>query len=174
MDEGSGDFSERDFDFWMGSVGAAQPASQVARRLRRVDRVRIDERGLAPILDGLGNADELRTRLRRRGSSRHVVPLLRPRDAPWSIYWADSRRTGLLDPPVVGSFSAGVGVFEGRGRVQRQDPRPLYVVADRHRDAALGRAFSPDEQDLGDELDHGRDTRPAKPAMSRGCRGQIG
>ena len=31
----------------------------------------------------------------------------------WSIYWADSRRPGLLDPPVIGGFSGDSGVFEG-------------------------------------------------------------
>ena len=36
-----------------------------------------------------------------------------PDSALWSIYWADSRRPGLLDPPVVGSFSGDTGVFEG-------------------------------------------------------------
>ena len=31
----------------------------------------------------------------------------------WSIYWADSRRCGVLDPPVFGTFDGDVGVFEG-------------------------------------------------------------
>jgi hypothetical protein len=36
-----------------------------------------------------------------------------PTTRQWSIYWADSRRPGLLDPPVVGSFTGDTGVFEG-------------------------------------------------------------
>lgn len=30
----------------------------------------------------------------------------------WSIYWADNR-AGVLQPPVVGAFADGVGVFAG-------------------------------------------------------------
>ena len=36
-----------------------------------------------------------------------------PETEQWSIYWADSRRPGRLDPPVVGSFTGDTGVFEG-------------------------------------------------------------
>ena len=36
-----------------------------------------------------------------------------PETKLWSIYWADTRRCGVLDLPVFGSFSGDVGVFEG-------------------------------------------------------------
>lgn len=41
----------------------------------------------------------------------------------WSIYWA-SNQFGALEPPVVGSFENGVGVFEGP---QELDGRPIVV-----------------------------------------------
>jgi len=41
----------------------------------------------------------------------------------WSIYWA-SNRIGALEPPVVGAFDNGVGIFEGR---QELDGRPILV-----------------------------------------------
>jgi hypothetical protein len=66
-----------------------------------------------PLLDGLGNEDEFRT----DHDGGMVGMSFRFFDAStglWSIYWADSRRCGLLDPPVIGSFAGGVGVFEGR------------------------------------------------------------
>ena len=37
----------------------------------------------------------------------------------WSIYWADSRRCGVLDPPVFGTFAGDVGVFEGERHASR-------------------------------------------------------
>jgi hypothetical protein len=43
-----------------------------------------------------------------------------PERQRWSIYWADSRRPGELDPPVFGHFGGDTGVFHGedvfRGR----------------------------------------------------------
>lgn len=47
-----------------------------------------------------------------------------PETGLWSIYWADTRRRGLLNPPVVGSFDGDTGVFEGDGR---HDGRPIRV-----------------------------------------------
>ena len=42
----------------------------------------------------------------------------------WASYWADSRRCGVLEPPVLGSFSDGVGVFECDDTF---DGRPIVV-----------------------------------------------
>jgi hypothetical protein len=47
-----------------------------------------------------------------------------PATDQWSIYWADSRRPGLLDPPVIGSFSDDFGIFEGDDTF---DGRPIRV-----------------------------------------------
>ena len=53
-----------------------------------------------------------------------------PETRQWSIYWADSRRPGMLDPPVIGAFAGDVGPVRGRGRLQRAaDPRPVHLVA---------------------------------------------
>lgn len=64
------------------------------------------------ILDGFGNQDEFR--ISHGGgfvgmSFRFFDPVTRE----WAIYWADSRRPGQLDPPMVGAFSEGSGVFKG-------------------------------------------------------------
>jgi hypothetical protein len=42
----------------------------------------------------------------------------------WSIYWTDTRRSGLLEPPVIGSFAGGIGVFECDDTF---DGRPIIV-----------------------------------------------
>ena len=47
-----------------------------------------------------------------------------PATGLWSIYWTDSRRPGLLDPPVIGSFAGDIGLFEGDDTV---DERPIRV-----------------------------------------------
>ena len=65
-----------------------------------------------PLLDGLGNEDELRTDY-DGGMIGMSFRFFDAATGQWAIYWADSRRCGLLDPPVIGSFAGGVGVFEG-------------------------------------------------------------
>ena len=102
----------RDFDFWMGSCNVHN----------RVLRERLRGSGewdefaatvvARPILDGLGNEDEFRT-----GHDGGFVAMsfrfFDPAARRWSIYWADARRSGLLDPPVIGGFAGDTGVFEG-------------------------------------------------------------
>jgi hypothetical protein len=62
------------------------------------------------ILDGLGNIDEFRTDY-HGGIVGMSLRLFDPVRRTWAIYWSDTRRCGELDPPVVGSFVDGVGVF---------------------------------------------------------------
>ena len=50
-----------------------------------------------------------------------------PATGLWSIYWADSRRPGRLDAPVIGSFSGGIGVFEGDDTFQGRPIRVRFV-----------------------------------------------
>ena len=94
----------------------------------------------------------------------------------WSIYWADSRRCGMLDPPVFGSFDGGVGLFEGAGRVRRAaDPRALHVVARRRRRTPRWeQAFSADGgETLGDQLGHGLRPRGGRPMSALDAAGEV-
>ena len=102
----------RDFDFFMGSWNVHN------RRLRKrlADSDEWDEFEATsvarPLLDGLGNEDEFRTD-HDGGFIGMSFRFFDPVEKRWSIYWADSRRTGVLDPPVFGTFDGDVGVFEG-------------------------------------------------------------
>jgi hypothetical protein len=44
----------------------------------------------------------------------------------WSIYWASSSR-GVFDPPVVGRFTNGVGVFEGDDQHEGTPVRVRFI-----------------------------------------------
>ena len=66
-----------------------------------------------PLVGGLGNEDEFRTG-HAGGFVAMSLRLFDPALGRWAIYWADSRRRGLLDPPVLGGFDGDVGTFEGR------------------------------------------------------------
>ena len=108
-----------DFDFWFGSWDVRN--RRLTRRLAGSD----DWEEFAatvvarPLLDGVGNEDEFRTD-HAGGFVGMSFRFFDPERRRWSIYWADSRRPGELDPPVFGAFSGDVGVFEGedvhRGR----------------------------------------------------------
>lgn len=76
-----------------------------------------------PLLDGLGNEDEYRTD-HEGGFIGMSFRFFDPKTTKWSIYWADTRRSGLLDPPVLGSFDGDEGVFEGADSF---DGKPILV-----------------------------------------------
>jgi hypothetical protein len=101
-----------DFDFWMGSWHVHN--RRLRRRLAGADdweefAATSDAR---PILDGFGNEDVFRTD-HDGGFTGMSLRFFDPETKQWWIYWADSRRPGELDPPVVGAFDGDIGVFEG-------------------------------------------------------------
>jgi len=64
-----------------------------------------------PLLHGVGNIDENEIGL--PGGS-YIGVTLRTFDAKigtWRIYWFDSRYPEVTDPPMVGRFENGVGIF---------------------------------------------------------------
>lgn len=112
-----------DFDFWVGSWKIHN------RRLR--ERLKgsttWDEfeatNDARPLLGGVGNEDVYRTDL-AGGFTGMSFRFYDKATGQWWIYWADSRRPGRLDPPVVGSFDGDVGVFEGADTFEG---RPIRV-----------------------------------------------
>ncbi len=102
----------RDFDFFMGCWDVRN------RRLRErlagsEEWDEFEATGVArPILGGMGNEDEFRTDY-DGGFIGMSFRFFDPKRKVWSIYWADTRRCGELDPPVFGTFSGDTGVFEG-------------------------------------------------------------
>ena len=113
----------RDFDFWMGRWKVHN--RRLRRRLAGSDEwEEFEATSVArPLLDGLGNEDEFRTD-HRGGFVGMSFRFFDPRKKRWAIYWADSRRSGELDPPVFGSFSGDTGVFEGEDTFEG---RPILV-----------------------------------------------
>ena len=101
-----------DFDFFMGSwtvrnryLGERLRGSEDWEEFEATSDVR-------PLSGVLGNEDEFRTEA-LGGFVGMSFRFFDPEAGRWSIYWADSRRPGMLDPPVFGGFANGSGVFEG-------------------------------------------------------------
>jgi len=107
-----GQSTARDFDFWMGSWRVQN--RYLRKRLAGSDDWDEFEATVVahPILDGMGNEDEFRTDY-AGGFTGMSFRFFNPTTRQWAIYWADSRRPGLLDPPVIGAFSGDTGLFEG-------------------------------------------------------------
>jgi hypothetical protein len=75
-------------------------------------------------LEGMGNFDIVR---RNNNGKIYEGRTIRTFDAEtrlWRLYWIDSNG-GPIDPPVVGSFSNGIGLFFGK---DFQVGRPVIVV----------------------------------------------
>lgn len=70
----------------------------------------------APVLGGLGNVDAFVSDWGRPGAEDGfqgmTLRLFNLERRQWSIYWAGSH-DGVLEPPVIGGYDNGVGVFHG-------------------------------------------------------------
>lgn len=75
----------------------------------------------ALLLGGLGNMNDLIAE--DIGPVGMALRFFNPQTRLWSIYWV-SHRDGLLQPPVTGAFSKGVGRFEG---MDTHEGRPVRV-----------------------------------------------
>jgi len=102
-----------DFDFLHGSWRIVN--ERLTSRLTNADDwERFAAEGTCrPILAGLGNIDDFRpTGPGWDGFEGASLRLFDPASGQWSIYWSDTAVCKLL-PPVVGSFTDGLGEFFG-------------------------------------------------------------
>ncbi|MDP1963285.1 MAG: DUF1579 domain-containing protein [Reyranella sp.] len=101
---------------------------------------------LRKILDGFANMDENDIHL---PSGRYAGVTLRtydPKSDVWSIYWLDGRRSGRIEPPVVGRFDNGIGIFYGDDRFGERPIRVRFIWSRITRSGARWeQAFSLDE-----------------------------
>jgi len=65
------------------------------------------------VLDGIGHVDRIFVPDPPDGVpfEGFTLRLYDPASSTWSIWWSSTRAPGRLDPPVVGEFSDGIGVF---------------------------------------------------------------
>ena len=153
----------QDFDFFMGRWTVQN--RRLTERLAGSDEwEEFESTSVAhPILGGLGNEDEFRT-----GHAGGFVGMsfrfFDPAKRRWSIYGADSRRPGELDPPVFGTFSGDIGVFEGEDEFEGRPIKVRFIWSGtRTRTPRWEQAFSADGGETW-ETNWVMDFRPAKAA----------
>jgi hypothetical protein len=102
----------KDFDFWMGRWKGRN--RRLRERLAACEEWdEFESKSIArSILGGMGNEDVFLTDY-AGGYVGMSFRFFDPETKQWAIYWADSRRSGVLEPPVIGGFDGDVGVFEG-------------------------------------------------------------
>ena len=153
----------QDFDFFMGRW-TVQNRRLIERLAGSDEWEEFESTSVAhPILGGLGNEDEFRTR-HAGGFIGMSFRFFDPVKRRWSIYWADSRRPGELDPPVFGTFSGDIGVFEGEDEFEGRPIKVRFIWSGtRTRTPRWEQAFSADDGETW-ETNWVMDFRPAKAA----------
>ena len=102
--------SQHDFDFFVGNwnIHNKKLKSRLTDCTEWVEFESTQE--MRKILNGLGNTDNFLAEFDGKPFEGMTLRLFNPQTRLWSIYWTDSN-TGVLDPPVVGSFENNIGHF---------------------------------------------------------------
>ncbi len=132
---------KHDFDFLFGSWAITN------RRLRQrlqgcTEWETFDaSQTITALPGGIGNYDDFIAPEWRPDLVGMSLRLFNPVTKLWSIYWLDNHSGGLnlqgsLNPPVVGQFSNGVGIFEGADMLGDQAILVRYTWSDITTDSA--------------------------------------
>jgi hypothetical protein len=97
-----------------------------------------------PMHFGIGNFEDNRFHLPDGFHAASAVRYFNPATAQWAIYWVDSRRLSV-EPPVLGGFADGVGLFFTDDTFEGRPIRVRFIWS--HMTPTSARweqAFSPD------------------------------
>jgi len=103
--------SQHDFDFLAGKW--TMDNKRLKTRLKNSNEweefVSKDE-NYGTMLNGIGNMDLYKATFDGKAFEGLTIRLFNPQTRLWSLYWVPST-TGVMDPPVVGSFEGDIGIF---------------------------------------------------------------
>jgi hypothetical protein len=109
--------SKRDFDFLMGYW---RVHNKCLKEKLQGSFEWIEFEGFSDVkslLNGMGNLDQFSAERDGVSIAGISLRLFNPASGEWSIYWADSVRAGVLQPPMVGRFEGLSGEFLGAEEV---------------------------------------------------------
>lgn len=104
--------SQHDFDFLTGKW--TMDNKRLKTRLNNSnewEEFQSTDENFGAILNGIGNMDIYKTSFfGGKPFEGLTLRLFNPQTKLWSLYWVPSN-TGVMDPPVVGSFEGNIGIF---------------------------------------------------------------
>lgn len=127
-----------DFDFLMGPWRIRN--TRLVHRLAGCNDWEVfDATGSAQQLPGgIGNLDDFTPLAWKPGFVGMSLRIYNPATQRWSIYWLDNATggldaaTGCLQPPVVGRFDNGVGIFQGEEWFEGRRVQVRFEWTDTH------------------------------------------
>ncbi len=105
--------TKHDFDFWFGMWVTEN--KRLKKRLQGCTEWETFQAvcTAVPILGGMGNIDDFIAQDWKPDYIGMTLRLFNPSTKQWSLYWASNQTSvGTLEPPVIGAFKDGVGIFE--------------------------------------------------------------
>ena len=137
--------SPRDFDFLAGKW--TMDNKRLKTRLNNSNEwesfVSKDE-NYGTTLNGLGNMDLYKATFDGKPFEGLTIRLFNPQTRLWSLYWVPST-TGIMDPPVVGSFEGDIGIFYCKDGYQGKPILVMFKWDKTDKDNPVwSQAFSPD------------------------------
>ena len=137
--------SNHDFDFLKGKWKMYH--KRLKTRLNNSnewEELESEDENFGAMLNGLGNTDLYKATFDGVPFEGFTLRLFNPKTKLWSLYWAAST-TGVLDPPVVGSFKNNIGHFFCKDTYQGQPVIVVFRWDKRDKDHPVWcQAFSPD------------------------------
>jgi hypothetical protein len=137
--------SQNDFDFLAGKW--TMHNKKLKTRLNNCtewEEFESTDENFGMILNGIGNTDIYRSTLDGKPFEGLTLRLFNPKTKLWSLYWVPSN-TGVMDPPVVGSFEGNIGTFYGKDVFRGKPILVVFVWDKTDKDNPVwSQAFSPD------------------------------
>lgn len=103
--------SKEDFDFYTGNwkIRNKRLKTRLDNCTEWIEFEATQEMQL--VLNGLGNVDYFHATFDGEPFEGMSIRYFDPKTKLWCIYWSDVTKTGVLEPPVLGSFYDNLGVF---------------------------------------------------------------
>lgn len=103
--------SQSDFDFYAGKwkIHNKRLKTRLSNSTEWIEFEATQEMNI--VLNGLGNVDHFYATFDGEPFEGMSMRFFDKKTKLWSIYWSDVSKTGILEPPVLGSFYGDLGVF---------------------------------------------------------------